>query len=207
MIRILKKTMSASVVFLTLASGVTSVSHAADDGSAAPSGEYTPDSEHAYITFDYLHQGYSRPVLRWGAWDATLDWNAEDPTASSITVTINASSIDSGVDRFDDHLRGEQFFDVANHPEITFKSTSLTAADDTSGAMTGELTIKGNTKPVTLDVTLNRAAFDARSNLHKMGFSATGVVKRSDFGVDAYTPFVSDEVNLNIQVEFTKPGE
>ena len=205
----LKKSVSASTVgaLIAIACGVPAYSQDADAANGAPSGEYKPDVEHAYIAFDYLHQGFSRPVLRWGEWDATLDWDAQDPTASSVSVTINAASIDSGVDRFDGHLRGETFFDVENHPEITFESTSLETTGENTGVMTGDLTIKGITKPVTLDVTMNRAAFLERSNEYKIGFSAEGVVKRSDFGVDAYTPAVSDEVTLNIETEFFMPAD
>jgi polyisoprenoid-binding protein YceI len=179
----------------------------ADAAAGAISGEYKADQGHRYITFDYDHQGYSRPFLRWREWDATLDWNAEDPTASTVKVSIDANSIDSGVDVFDGHLRGEQFFDVENHPTITFKSTSLEKTGDDTGKMTGDLTIKGNTKPVTLDVTFNKGAFEARSNSYKLGFSAKGVVKRSDFGVDAFTPVVSDDVNLTVEVEFEMPAD
>jgi len=177
----------------------------APEASAAISGTYQADPGHRYITFSYLHQGYSRPFLRWRDWDATLEWDADDPTASSVSVTIDANSIDSGVDEFDGHLKGDKFFDTANHPEITFVSTSLTKTGDNTGTLTGDLTIKGNTKPVTLDVTLNRAAFEDRGQVYKIGFSATGAVKRSDFGVDAYVPFVGDEVSLVIETEFLNP--
>lgn len=191
---------TGAVVFGALASGA-----AAADDSGAISGQYQSEYKHRYITFSYLHQGLSRPHLRWRDWNATLDWNAEDPTASSISVTIDAASIDSGVDEFDGHLRSEQFFDVENHPKITFDSTALTKSSDTTGTMTGDLTIKGITKPVTLDVTMNNGFFDARGNQYKIGFSATGKVKRSDFGVDLYTSFVGDDVDLVIEAEFVMP--
>lgn len=188
--------------FIVAACGGPAVSQSEESAYGAPSGQYQTDPEHRYITFNYVHQGYSEPYLRWRDWDATLDWNADDPTQSSVNVVIDAASIDSGVDRFDDHLRGDGFFDVENHPEITFVSTSLTQETETTGVMTGDLTVKGITKPVTLDVTLNKAAFSERSNEYRIGFSARGVVKRSDFGVDAYTPAVSDDVNLIIETEF-----
>ena len=175
------------------------------DPTAAETGSYASDPGHAYITFSYLHQGYSRPFLRWRTWSADLDWNAEDPKKSKVTVEIDAQSIDSGVDKFDEHLRSADFFDVEKHPKITFVSTSLETTGATTGVMTGDLTVKGQTKPVTLDVTLNRAADDDFAKGHKLGFSAKGAVKRTDFDVGKYAPFVGDDVDLIIEVEFVKP--
>lgn len=168
----------------------------------AVSGEYAPDPKHRYITFSYLHQGFSRPMVRWRSWDGTLNWDAENPENSSVSVTIDASSVDSGVDEFDGHLRGERFFDTANHPEITFTSTSVSRTGDATGTITGDLTIKGNTKPVTLDVTFNKSAYSERGNEYKIGFSGTATVKRSDFGVDFLAPAVSDEVDIVIETEW-----
>lgn len=169
----------------------------------APSGTYAPDPHHRYITFSYTHQGYSHPWLRWREWDGTLNWNAEDPSKSSVNVTINADSIDSGVNVFDGHLKGENFFDTARYPEIKFASTGIEQTGPTTGTMTGDLTIKGVTKPVTLYVTFNKGAYEERGKIYKLGFSAKGTVKRSDFGVDAYVPIVSDDVNVVIESEFT----
>jgi polyisoprenoid-binding protein YceI len=175
------------------------------DLAAAASGVYTPDPQHRHLLFHYKHQGYSVSYVRWRDWTAELNWNAENPEASTISVTINAEEVDSGVDEFDGHLRDAQFFDVANHPEITFKSASLDRTGDNAGSMTGDLTIKGVTKPVTLNVVLNKAGFDERRGNYKLGFSAQGSLKRSDFGLDAYVPFVDDEVQLIIEAEFVSP--
>lgn len=172
----------------------------------APSGTYMSEERHRYITFSYSHNGYSNPWLRWRNWDATLDWNAENPSASSVSVVIDATSIDSGVDVFDGHLNGENFFDTANHPEITFVSTSVQQTGETTGTIEGELTIKGTTKPVTLYATFNNAGFDQRKNAHKLGFSGKTTVKRSDFGVDLLAPAVSDEVDIVIEAEFIMPA-
>ncbi len=175
--------------------------------SAAVSGTYQADPNHRYITFSYLHVGYSRPMLRWRDWDATLEWDADNPAVSSLSVVIDATSIDSGVDEFDGHLNGDRFFDTANHPEITFVSTKLVKTGDATGIMTGDLTIKGITKPVDLDVTLNRTARDEIFKTYKIGFTATGTVMRTDYGMDYAVPMVSDEVEINIQAEFVKPLE
>lgn len=185
---------------------LTAPASAADaDPKAAVSGEYKSDPTHAYITFSYSHLGYSNPMLRWRAWTGDLDWNAENPGKSSVNVEIDAASVDSGVDKFDAHLKSADFFDVEKHPKITFKSTSLEVTGDNTGVMTGDLTIKDVTKPVTLDVVLNKAADDAMAKGHKLGFSAKGQVKRTDFGVGKYAPMVGDEVDLVIEVEFVKP--
>jgi len=192
----------------TVASAETGQSGSSDgaDYEVAPSGEYSLDKSHGYIVFSYDHQGFSSPHLRWRDWNASLDWDNENPGASSISVIINAESVDSGVDEFDGHLKSADFFDVASHPEITFDSTSLTKSSDTEGTMTGDLTIKGQTHPVTLNVTFNKADFNGRDSEYKIGFSAKGEINRSQWGLDLYVPFISDEVNLIIETEFTMPS-
>lgn len=168
----------------------------------APSGVYGLDKTHAYIMFHYDHQGFSKPYLRWRHWDSSLTWDNETPENSSVSVTIETSSIDTGVDIFDEHLRAERWFDVETYPEITFTSTSLTKSSDTQGTMTGDLTIKGITKPVTLDVTFNRAAKGRAPGTVKIGFSASGQIMRSEWGLGGAVPVVSDAVDLMIEVEY-----
>ncbi len=178
---------------------------AAVDLAAARSGKYTTDPKHHHILFKYRHQGYSTSYVRWRDWTGELDWNAENPEASSIVVTINADKVDSGVDEFDGHLRGENFFNTASNPTIMFKSASLSRTGTNTGKMAGDLTIKGVTKPLTLDVTINKAAFEERGNMYKLGFSGKGVVNRSEFGMDYAIPFVSDEVTIIVEAEFLSP--
>ncbi len=173
----------------------------------APSGEYKLDKGHGYIAFTYSHLGYSKPILRWRDWDATLNWNKDDPTASTISVVINAASIDSGVDDFDAHLKSDDFFDVENHPQITFEATEIVKSSDTKGTITGDLVMMGQSHPVTLDVTFNKAGFQSRGNVHKIGFSATTNLLRSQWGLGLFAPNVSDEVSLAIEVEFDMPAE
>ncbi|MEE2691634.1 MAG: YceI family protein [Pseudomonadota bacterium] len=168
--------------------------------SKAPSGTYVTDPKHRYITFTYLHQGYSHPFLRWRNWEGELTWNAEDPAASLISVIIDTESIDSGVDMFDGHLKSEGFFNAEAYPEITFVSTKAERTSPRAGKVTGDLTIKGVTKPVTLDVVFNKADA-AQDGGHKIGFSAKGTVMRSDYGLDKYVPMISDEVEVIIEAE------
>ncbi len=175
--------------------------------SDAISGTYKVEATHRYITFSYSHMGYSNPWLRWRDWDATLEWNAENPGDSSISVVIDAASADSGVDEFDGHLKSDRFFDTESHPEITFVSTELTVTGDKAGTMTGDLTIMDVTKPVTLDVVFNNAGFSERDGIYKLGFSAKTSVNRSDFGLDYAVPYVSDKVDITIEAEFIMPAQ
>ncbi len=190
----------------------TSVSFAAeksglklsDDSNPAdaPSGIYTVDKTHGYITFSYAHLGYSKPMLRWRDWDSTLKWKGDNLSESTVSVTIDANKIDSGVDIFDQHLRGDKFFDVENHPAITFKSTKVTMRDSKVGTMLGDLTIKGKTLPVTVHLKFNKTGINSRSGHQVIGLSGHSIVKRSDWGLGIAVPMVSDEIEIVIQAEY-----
>lgn len=173
---------------------------------AAPAGLYVEDDNHSYIVTSYDHQGYARPYLRWGDFDVKLTYDPENVTASTVEVVVQTASVDTGVERLDTHIASADMFDAETYPEATFVSTGLTQTSDTTGTMTGDITIKGITKPLTLDVTLNKIG-ETRGGGTKMGFSAKGTMLRSDFGVDFAAPFVSDEVELIIEVELVKAEE
>lgn len=175
------------------------------DIGEAPSGVYNSEQGHAYVAFTYSHQGYSKPILRWGKMDASLNLDSENPENSTLKVTIPVSSIDSGVEAFDKHLVSADFFDADNHPTITFNSTNMEQIVTGTGRVTGDLTIKGTTKPVTLNVKLNKIGKHFRSGVDMFGISATGNLKRSDFGVDKYAP-MADDIDIMIEVEFQKAG-
>lgn len=174
------------------------------DFSALPAGTYTDEDGHAYIQFSYDHQGYSRPVLRWGEFDAVVTFDPETPENSTLNVTIPAASIDSMVPAFDGHLKSADFFDVETHPTITFRSTSLDINPDGTGTITGDLTIKDITRSITFDGVINKVGQNFRSGVDMFGISGTGTLKRSDYGVGKYAPNVGDEVELVIEVEFQK---
>ncbi|MGB0907649.1 MAG: YceI family protein [Maricaulaceae bacterium] len=175
------------------------------DISAAPSGTYKSEQGHAYVAFSYSHQGYSNPILRWAETNATIELDSENPENSTLTVSIPAASIDSGVAAFDEHLVGPDFFDVTNHPTITFTSTDINQAITGGGSVTGDLTIKGVTKPFTLTGKVNKVGKHFRSKADMFGVSVTGKLKRSDFGVDKYGP-MADDIEIMVEVEFQKEG-
>lgn len=174
--------------------------HAADL-SAVPSGDYAVDKTHAYINFSYNHLGLSNPTLSFDEFDVSMALDVEDPTNTTVEVTIDGDSVITGSEVFHDHLTGGKWFDVDNHPQMMFKSTEVTANDDGTYAMTGDLTIKDMTKPVTLTVTINAAMMHPMAKKPVVGIDASGSILRSDWGLGANAPFVSDEVNLSISAE------
>ena len=171
------------------------------DLSEVPSGKYTLDSSHGYITFTYSHLGFSNPRVGFNSFDTVLTLDSGKPENSLIEVTIDAASIDSRVAEFNDHLNSSDFFNTAEYPSITFKSTKVEATGENTFDVTGDLTILGTTKPVTLATTINKAANHPMRNVPTIGVSASTRLLRSEWGLGAYVPAVSDEVELSIEVE------
>ena len=172
--------------------------------TAISPGRYELDQTHAYLSFSYSHMGLSNPRLHFADFDAELQLDGNNMGQSSVNITVDAASIDSGVAALDEELRGGDFFDVASHPEITFVSNGYRETSENEGVLTGDLTVMGITRPVTLDVVINSAAMNRMVRKEMIGFSATGVVNRSDFGLTAYDQLVGDELSLDIQVEFAR---
>ena len=166
-----------------------------------PSGEYGLDKTHGYITFSYSHLGFSNPHVGFESFEVSLNADAENPENSNIEVLIDASSISSRVEVFDEHLNGENFFDTGNHPEITFVSTGVASTGENTFDIAGDLTIKGITKPVTLNATINKAADHPILNVPTIGVTAITQVQRSEWELAYGVPMVSDEVSIFIDVE------
>ena len=175
--------------------------------SDVPSGNYGLDKSHGYITYTYSHMGYSTPHVGFRSFDVGLVLDNENPANSAIDVTIDATSIDSRVDVFNGHLNGPNFFDTANHPTITFKSTSFEDAGEDKFNIAGDLTIKGVTKSVTLDATLVKAANHPMRKTPTIGVTAETKVSRSEWGLSRAVPNVGDEISIFISVEMTKSKE
>jgi polyisoprenoid-binding protein YceI len=166
---------------------------------------YNIDPNHTDVIAQWSHFGFSNPSAHFGKADGTLVYDADNVAASSVQVTLPLSGLNSFVQAFDEHLLSADFFDAEKFPAATFKSTQVEAAGEGKLKVTGDLTIKGVTKPVVLDVTLNKAGEQPMAKRAAIGFDATATVKRSDFGVDKYTPAVSDEVTLRITTEAIVP--
>ena len=167
-----------------------------------PSGTYAVDPAHTYVTFSYLHQGLSYPLLRATGTAGELEFDANDITNSVVNIAVAADSIRTNIDHFDKELASRKFFHADKYPHITFRSTRFEATDEFHGVMHGELTIKETTLPVALDVTLNNALVHPMLDVPVIGFSAGGSLKRSAYGLDRFVPDVSDDVAFSIEIEF-----
>ncbi len=194
----MKRSISMAVAALALSAAAKA------EFSEVPDGIYDVDPEHGYIVFSYSHLGLSTPKVGFNSFTAVLDLDTESPAESTVDVTIDATSVDSRVPRFDEHLNSSEWLDTAQYPEITFESTGMKQTTDDTFEITGELTMKGITKPLTLTATINAAKIHPLKEIPVVGVSATGTVLRSDYGVDKYAPAVSDEVTVSIEVEMLK---
>ncbi len=168
--------------------------------SAAQAEMFTIDPGHTYPHFRINHLGFSTMHGRFNTTSGTLQF---DPAAkqASVEITIDASSVDTGHKKRDDHLRSPDFLNVAEHPEIKFKSTQVSWNGATPASVTGNLTIMGVSKPVTLTVTEMNCGEHPFSKKHTCGFNAMGEIKRSDFGVKYGLPAIGDEMELMFEVE------
>jgi polyisoprenoid-binding protein YceI len=160
---------------------------------------YMLESQHSEGIVRWNHLGFSNPTAQFTLVEGMLDFDPADPTRGSVSVTIKLANFSSGVPDLDDDLRSVNFFDVAKYPTATFKSTKVergSAPDKLK--VTGNLTLRGVTRMVTLDVTINKVGMNIRDNLPDVGFDATTTLKRSDFGLGLFVPQVSDEVSIYI---------
>ncbi|MBB3227790.1 polyisoprenoid-binding protein YceI [Luteibacter sp. Sphag1AF] len=173
---------------------------AAGSAQAAPV-NYTLDAGHTMVLFSWNHMGFSNPTANLGGVQGTLVYDEAAPTKSSVEVTLPLSALDTHVPALDDHLKKPDFFDAAKYPDITFKSTKVAAAGKGKLNVTGDLTVHGVTKPVTLAVTINKVGEHPMLKAQAAGFDAVASIKRSDFGMGAYVPNVSDEIKIRITTE------
>ncbi|MBL8296969.1 MAG: polyisoprenoid-binding protein [Rhodanobacteraceae bacterium] len=175
--------------------------------TAVAADKYEFDGSHTNVVFSWTHMGLSNPSARFAAIEGELLLDTADLTKSSVSVTIPIDSLRTDVTKFDQHLRSADFFDLAKFPAATFKSTKVEKAGDNKLKVTGDLTIHGVTKSTVLDVTVNKVGEHPMAKKPAAGFDAWTTIKRSDFGMGAYVPNVSDEVKIHITTETLKAGE
>jgi polyisoprenoid-binding protein YceI len=172
--------------------------------AAQPAGVYEIEPTHTSVTWRINHSGLSTYTARFDKISGEIQFNPQAPTTSSATIMIDPKSVNTGLPEFDQKI-AKDVFKAETTPMIIFKSTSLTATSPTTGTMTGDLTIAGVTKPMTLNVTYNMGRMSPFARRQNVGFSASGSIKRSEWGMTNWAGGgIGDTVDLIIEAEFLK---
>ncbi|PSL45390.1 polyisoprenoid-binding protein YceI [Chitinophaga niastensis] len=167
---------------------------------------WTVDKVHSRLGYGVTHMGISESEGSFKDYTAKITSSKEDFSDAVVELTANVASINTENEQRDGHLKSPDFFDAAKYPTLTFKSTSFKKVGDKQYKVTGDLTLHGVTKPVTLDVVLNGTTTNPMSKKTVAGFKITGTIKRADFGVAAGMPtaMLGDEVAIRANTEFIK---
>ncbi len=162
---------------------------------------YTLDPAHTQVVVGWSHFGLSSPTAMFSPVEGTLIYDAAAPEKSSVNVTLPLSGLDGHDADFNEHLRSKDFFEAGKYPKATFVSTKVEKSGKDKLRVTGELTVKDSTRLVVLDVTVNNVGPHPMTKAPAAGFDATTTLKRSDFGLGAFAPNVSDEVEITVTAE------
>jgi polyisoprenoid-binding protein YceI len=172
-------------------------------------GDYTIDAAHSRVGFSARHAMVTKVRGHFNEFEGTAHLDFADPSKATAAITIKTESVETGHPQRNEHLRTNDFFDVPNYPEITFRSTSVEKVDDEHYRLTGDLTIKETTKPVTVDFEFIGTAVDPFGNL-RVGFEGSTTINRRDWKVEWNAPLetggvlVSDKVTLEVEVSAIK---
>lgn len=198
----------AGLLSLPACTALSVVTHSVSPNeTSVPAGRYKLDEHHWNVSFDVDHFKYSRFVMRFDKADAQLNWNAGGMEQSTVEATIDADSLDTNVPILNKMIKGNDVLNVDTYPTIHFVSTQFKRTGDQKGELTGDLTIRGTTRPVTLAVTFNGHAKDPLTKKETLGFSADGHFSRAQFGLSTWYPAVGDDVHVAIQAEFDADGQ
>ncbi|MDT7535760.1 YceI family protein [Sphingobium sp. SA2] len=205
----MKKYLISAAALIAIAGGTVVIAQApagvpgSKDVAKVSGGSYKVDGGHTQIVFAYDHMGFTNNVGVFAEPTGTLMLDKANPSASTVSIDVSIANLKTGVAKLDEHLLKADFFDVAKFPTAKFVSTSV-KAEGSGATITGNLTIKGITKPVTLDAEFYGAGTNPMNKQENVGFVATGSIKRSDFGLGYAVPVVGDAVELKIIAGFQK---
>lgn len=165
---------------------------------------YTLDPDHTYILWHISHFGFSTQAGKWYIAQGALVLDKDKPQNSKVDVKINVADMITGIPELDKHLKGTLFFDVAKYPTATFVSNKVELTGKDSAKVLGTLTVRGVSKPITLNVKLSKTGVNPVTDKPTVGFSATTTLKRSDFGITTLPGGLGDEVKIDIEAEAFK---
>lgn len=196
---------AALALALTIGLGAPALANpSTTDPAKVPAGAYVLDKRHASLTVKVVHMGFSHYTLRFNGLDGGFTYDPANWQATKATFTVDLKSVDTHDPAFDRQIAS--YLEADKFPAITFVSTGLQGGADGKGTLTGDLTLHGVTKPVTLDVTFDGAGHGVTPIGTRLGFSGSTQIKRSDFGVSnmILNQFTSDEVDVIFELEFEK---
>lgn len=169
-------------------------------GAQAAPQTYVVDGSHTFPSFSYNHMGMSTQLSKFNNTKGKVVYDKDAKTAQ-VDIEIDMTSVDTGFEPFNEHIQGEDFLDTAKFPVATFKSTKVIFEDGKPSKIEGDLTIKGVTKPVTLNVTQFANMAHPMMKKDAIGANAYTVIKRSDFNAGKYVPLVGDDVRIQVSLE------
>ncbi|WP_371224296.1 YceI family protein [Roseovarius sp. 2305UL8-3] len=186
-----------------LATTAAALAVLASGAMAAPE-KYTLDASHSQVVFTYNHLGFSTTYNMFSGFDGEIMFDAEDPAASSVSVSMPVMSLFTGWEKRFEHFMSDDFFGASEGDMITFTSTGIEVTGDDTANITGDLTINEMTKSVVLEAKLNKADTHPMAGKPWMGFDATTTILRSDYGLGKFAPNVGDELDVMISIEAMK---
>lgn len=187
----MRRTLTAASMVATFLSSAT----------AAYTADYTIDPTHSHIMFMIDHLGFAKIVGLFSDFSGTLSFDPNNVPASKLKVAIKTESLQTQFAPRDKDLKGADWFNSTEFPEITYVGGQFAKKDDHTGTITGKLTLHGVAKPVTLDVVVNKVGQNPLDKINSAGFSARGTLKRSDFGMKTFLGAIGDEVDLIVEIE------
>jgi polyisoprenoid-binding protein YceI len=205
----MRRLISVTALALLFAATTASAQTVSTDPKQAPAGAYQLETRHTQVLFAIPHFGITNYYGRFDKSSGSLDFNPADPAKSSVSITIDTSSVDMMSPELMKTVQQTGIFDTGDFPEATFKSTSATRTGPNTGTVTGDLTIKNITKPVTFTVTYNGGLKSPLNSAYDIGFHGTTTIKRSDYNMTnmIWSPMVGDEVQIIVEALFTQAKE
>lgn len=168
---------------------------------------YVLDASHSQILFSYNHLGYSTTWGMFSGFEGEIQFDQEDPANSSVNVSFPVRSMFTGWEGRFEHFMSADFFGAAEDEMVSFASTGIEVTGDSTANITGDLTLNGVTKPVTLAATLTQTGDHPMEGKPWAGFNASTTLVRSEFELGMFAPYVSDEVEVQISIEAMKVTE
>ncbi|MGU3285121.1 YceI family protein [Methylobacterium mesophilicum] len=200
------KTLIASALALSIVAAAPALAQTPPtrDPAQIQAGTYAVDPYHTQVGWRVSHMGLSNFYGGFSDVSGSLILDPKSPANSKLSVKIPVAAVTTPVGKLTDELKGDQWLDAGKYPDMTFVSTKIAPEGKDKAKVTGNLTLHGVTKPVTLDVTLVGAGANPLNKKYTVGFEATGTLKRSEFGVKTYVPLIGDDLHLTIAGAFER---